>query len=144
MRDLSLGYQTITSYLDELFPNVQFIVTAHSPLVVQGSAITNVAVLRRHKDQVEILNDPEAVRGWRVDQILTSDLFGLESARPKDIEDLLDDPSDAEREELRKLDAKLAMLAPGETARDREAWSTCPFPQTGAHESIATGVRPGA
>jgi hypothetical protein len=26
----------ITGYLDELFPNVQFIVTAHSPLVVQG------------------------------------------------------------------------------------------------------------
>lgn len=122
----------ITGYLDELFPKVQFIVTAHSPLVVQGAGVTNVAVLRRQDDQVEILNDPEEVRGWRVDQILTSDLFGLDSARPKDVEALierqqqlvlLDEPSDDERRELRELDEKLAKLAPGETARDREAWS---------------------
>jgi hypothetical protein len=49
----------ITSYLDQLFPNVQFIVTAHSPLVVQAPGVTNVAVLRRNGDHVEILNDPE-------------------------------------------------------------------------------------
>jgi hypothetical protein len=72
----------ITAHLDRLFPNVQFIVTAHSPLVVQGAGVTNVAVLRRAGDHVEILNDPEQVHGWRVDQILTSDLFGLPSARP--------------------------------------------------------------
>jgi len=122
----------ITSFLDTLFPNVQFIVTAHSPLIVQGPGVTNVAVLQRKGDQVEILNDPEAVRGWRIDQILTSDLFGLASARPKDVEELidrqqqlvlLDAPTDQEEEELRDLDAELAKLAPGETARDREAWS---------------------
>jgi predicted ATP-binding protein involved in virulence len=70
----------ITAHLDRLFPNVQFIVTAHSPLVVQAPGVTNVAVLRRVNDHVEIVNDPEEVRGWRVDQILTSDLFGLSSA----------------------------------------------------------------
>jgi len=122
----------ITSYLDALFPNVQFIVTAHSPLVVQAPGVTNVAVLRRNGDHVEILNDPEEIRGWRVDQILTSDLFGLDSARPMDVERdlerhrelvLLDEPTAAEQEELRELDAKLAKLPPGEVARDREAWS---------------------
>lgn len=122
----------ITSYLDRLFPNVQFIVTAHSPLVVQGAGVTNVAVLRRKGDEVEILNDPEAVRGWRVDQILTSDLFGLDSARPADIEKrlerqqelvLLEEPNAAEREELQALDQELSALTPGETARDREAWT---------------------
>src|SRR5206468_5479818 len=40
----------ITAHLDRLFPNVQFIVTAHSPLVVQGAGVTNVAVLRRVDD----------------------------------------------------------------------------------------------
>jgi energy-coupling factor transporter ATP-binding protein EcfA2 len=122
----------ITSYLDRLFPNVQFIVTAHSPLVVQAPGVTNVAVLRRNGDHVEILNDPEEVRGWRVDQILTSDLFGLDSARPVEFERLidrqqelvlLDDLTDAQRQELREIEAKLAKLAPGETARDREAWA---------------------
>jgi hypothetical protein len=122
----------ITSYLDRLFPNVQFIVTAHSPLVVQAAGVTNVAVLRRNGDHVEILNDPEEVRGWRVDQILTSDLFGLESARSVDVERalerhrvlvLLDDPTTAEQEELRELDAGLSKLPAGELVRDRQAWA---------------------
>ncbi|HEX7842413.1 MAG TPA: AAA family ATPase, partial [Kofleriaceae bacterium] len=30
----------ITAHLDRLFPNVQFIVTAHSPLMVQGAGVT--------------------------------------------------------------------------------------------------------
>jgi hypothetical protein len=123
----------ITAHLDRLFPNVQFIVTAHSPLVVQGAGITNVAVLRRVGDHVEILNDPEQVRGWRVDQILTSDLFGLSSARPVEVERLLerqqalvllDAPTDAQRASLAEVDAKLADLTPGETAQDRETWAT--------------------
>ena len=122
----------ITAHLDRLFPNVQFIVTAHSPLVVQGAGVTNVAVLRRVDDHVEILNDPEEVRGWRVDQILTSDLFGLRSARSIEVERLLerqqelvllDKPTDSQRAELAEIDAKLAELAPGETARDRETWA---------------------
>lgn len=122
----------ITSYLDALFPNVQFIVTAHSPLVVQAPGVTNVAVLRRNGDHVEILNDPEEVRGWRVDQILTSDLFGLDSARSVDVERLidrhqqlvlLDAPTDAEQQELRELEERLAKLPAGEVARDREAWA---------------------
>jgi energy-coupling factor transporter ATP-binding protein EcfA2 len=122
----------ITSYLDRLFPNVQFIVTAHSPLVVQASGVTNVAVLRRNGDHVEILNDPEEVRGWRVDQILTSDLFGLDSARPVDVERalerhreliLLDDLTQADQQELRELDTRLSKLPAGELARDREAWT---------------------
>jgi hypothetical protein len=122
----------ITAHLDRLFPNVQFIVTAHSPLVVQGEGVTNVAVLRRVDDHVEILNDPEEVRGWRVDQILTSDLFGLRSARPVEVEKLLerqqelvlvDSPTESQRAELAEVDAKLAELVPGETVQDRETWA---------------------
>lgn len=122
----------ITAHLDRLFPNVQFIVTAHSPLVVQAAGVTNVAVLRRAGDHVEIVNDPEEVRGWRVDQILTSDLFGLRSARPVEVERLLDRqqelvlldaPTEAQKAELAAVDARLAELAPGETAQDRETWT---------------------
>lgn len=122
----------ITAHLDRLFPNVQFIVTAHSPLVVQAAGVTNVAVLRRAGGHVEIMNDPEEVRGWRVDQILTSDLFGLRSARPVEVERLLDRqqelvlldaPTEAQKAELAAVDAKLAELAPGESAQDRETWT---------------------
>lgn len=122
----------ITAHLDRVFPNVQFIATAHSPLVVQGAGVTNVAVLRRVADHVEILNDPEEVRGWRVDQILTSDLFGLPSARAVDVEKLLDrqrelvlidHPSPIELAELERIDRALAEIPSGETATDRRTWA---------------------
>ena len=72
--------RVLMSYLSERFPNTQFIATAHSPLVVQAAADANVVLLRREGDHVVIDNDVKDIHGWRVDQILTSDLFGLESA----------------------------------------------------------------
>jgi hypothetical protein len=79
----------VIGYLTERFPNTQFIVTAHSPLIVQAAAGANIAVLKREGDHVVIDNHPETIRGWRVDQVLTSDLFGLETARPPEEEKLL-------------------------------------------------------
>lgn len=74
----------ILDYLSTRFPRTQFIATAHSPLIVQAAteAGVNLAVLRREGDHVVIDNDPIAVSGWRVDQVLTSDLFtGVDGAR---------------------------------------------------------------
>jgi AAA domain, putative AbiEii toxin, Type IV TA system len=79
----------LIGFLTERFPNTQFIATAHSPLVAQAAADANLAVLRRDGDHVVIDNDVDNIRNWRVDQILTSDLFGLETARPPQIEKLL-------------------------------------------------------
>jgi hypothetical protein len=72
------------SRLSEKFPNVQFIVTAHSPLIVQAAtAQTNLVVLQRPPgaSHVEIVRQPNSIRTWRLDQLMTSDLFGLPSAR---------------------------------------------------------------
>ena len=67
----------LMGFLTERFPNTQFIATAHSPLVAQAAADANLAVLRREGDHVVIDNDVDNIRDWRIDQILTSDLFGL-------------------------------------------------------------------
>lgn len=77
--------------LGRLFPNTQFIATAHSPLVVQaaGDEGANVVLLRREGDQTVVVSDVEDVRGWRVDQILTSTFFNLETARSLKTEDKL-------------------------------------------------------
>jgi hypothetical protein len=74
-----LGQRKLMSFLSERFPNTQFIATAHSPLVAQAAADANLAVLRREGDHVVIDNDVDNSRGWRTDQTLTGDLFGLES-----------------------------------------------------------------
>ena len=43
-------------------------------------------------NHVVIDNDPSHVRDWRLDQILTSDLFGLPSARAKRLDALIPEP----------------------------------------------------
>jgi len=120
----------IIDYLDERFENTQFIVTAHSPLVVQSAAKANVAVLRREGDHVVIDNNPQSVRGWRLDQIMTSDLYDLESARSPEVEKLQEQRvkllskaklTKKDKEKLEVIEKELGELPTGETPEDREA-----------------------
>lgn len=80
--------RSITTHLDMIFPGAQFIATTHSPLVIQGAIDANLILLQESDGEVRVTNEVDAIRNWRVDQILTSELFGLESARPDDISEL--------------------------------------------------------
>jgi hypothetical protein len=115
----------LIGYLTERFPNTQFIATAHSPLIVQAAAGANLAVLRREGDHVVIDNDVDAIRNWRIDQILTSELFGLPSARPPELDDLLAKRktlltkatlTTADKRELTRLEKQIGDLPAGESA----------------------------
>jgi AAA domain, putative AbiEii toxin, Type IV TA system len=117
----------LMEFLTERFPNTQFIATAHSPLVAQAAADANLVALRREGDHVVIDNDVENIRGWRIDQILTSGLFGLESARPPQIERLLSERKElltkpkltaAERRRLEEIEAEVGQLPTGHTAQE--------------------------
>ena len=79
MKDLSL-----------VFPRTQFVATSHSPLMAQVAENANFVLLRKREREgnVEIINEPAVVHGWRVDQILTSDLFGGLSERSPEVETL--------------------------------------------------------
>jgi hypothetical protein len=120
----------VMGYLTERFPNTQFVVTAHSPLVAQAAVNANLAVLRREGDHVIIDNDRSNIRNWRIDQILTSDLFGLETARPPQIERQLQERrklltkaklTAADQRRLKELEAEIGDLPTGETAWDIKA-----------------------
>ena len=120
----------IIDYLTEAFPKTQFIVTAHSPLVVQAAEDANLVLLRREGDHVVIDNRPEMVHSWRVDQLLTSDLFGLESGRSPRVARLMDErtellargvSTDEERQRLAELDEELGVIPAAERREDREA-----------------------
>ena len=122
--------RTIMAYLSERFVNTQFIVTAHSPLIVQAAENANIVVLKREGDQVVIHQQAQAVKGWRVDQLLTSDLFDLQSARSPHYESLLEKRrqilskatlSETDQAEFRKLEAEIGDLPTAETAEDIEA-----------------------
>lgn len=73
--------RVIMNKLSDSFPNVQFIASAHSPLMVQTAVDANYAVLKFDGNQVFIENNPRGIDGWRVDQILTSEFFDLPSLR---------------------------------------------------------------
>ena len=117
--------------LSKIFPETQFIATAHSPLVVQaaGDEGANVVLLRREGDQTVVSQNPVDVRGWRVDQILTSTFFNLETARSVDTEKkltrqakLLNKPklTAKERQELDDLTMELEGQPMGSVGAEQE------------------------
>lgn len=68
----------ILSKLCKMFPMTQFIVTTHSPLVVQSMEKINLYVLSRDNDSVKAKHYPDtSFQGWTVEEIM-SDLMGLE------------------------------------------------------------------
>ena len=125
-----LWQRQIMSTLSHHFPAVQFIATAHSPLMVNANAQTNLAVLSEHDGEVWIENEPQAVEGWRADQILTSRLFGLDTTRAPWVQDLMRErrnilakkrrTSDEEKR-LTEIEARLDELPTAERREDREA-----------------------
>jgi energy-coupling factor transporter ATP-binding protein EcfA2 len=121
--------RTIMEFLTERFPNTQFIVTAHSPLVVQAAKDANIVLLRREGDRVIIDNNPEIIDNWRVDQVLTS-VFELPTARPANLDPLLRRRQELlskakltkkDEAELRKLDAEIGSMPTAETPDDIKA-----------------------
>ncbi len=135
--------RTIMSFLSERFPNTQFIVTAHSPLVVQAAKDANIVLLRREDDRVIIDNNPAIIENWRVDQVLSS-VFELESDRPPHLDpfikrrrEILSQPhlSEADEKELQALNDKIGPLP---TATDPEDIKAMDIIRRAAHllESI--------
>lgn len=73
--------RTVIPRLARTMPNVQFVFTSHSPLVVGTLHRENVRVVRAHHGGAQIEPPSIEVHGLSADQILTSEYFGLESTR---------------------------------------------------------------
>ena len=120
----------IIENLSILFPKTQFIVTAHSPLIAQAALNLNIVLLKKAGDHVRVINDPEIIRTWRIDQILTSDLFGLKFARSKEVELRIDrraflvrknELTKEESDELNMLNQEMDAMPVGETKSEIDA-----------------------
>lgn len=78
----------VVKSLRQAFPQVQFIFSTHDPLCLKGLLDGEVVALRRDaKGRVFTLENLPSVQGLRVDQLLTSDHFGLESAIDPETDD---------------------------------------------------------
>ena len=74
--------QQIGEWLQDKFPNLQFVIATHSPFLAQvaSDARGNIVLLQDEQGDVSVRTDSVAVGAWRSDQILT-ELFGLASTR---------------------------------------------------------------
>ncbi|WP_162241051.1 AAA family ATPase [Acidovorax sp. Leaf78] len=111
-------------------PGIQFITSTHDPLCLRGLNDGEVAVLRRDAEgQIAALRKLPSPAGYRVDQLLTSDFFGLRSTVDPLMEQAFEryyellalaKPNARERVELAEVKATLdANRHLGETPRDR-------------------------
>jgi hypothetical protein len=121
--------QTIVPQLKQLFPNVQFIATSHSPLIVVG--LERREVLALHRDatagNIVITRSSHELKGWDTDQVLTGPLFNLDSTLDpsigRDIQAYTelaarDDLSEAEQQELEELAKRLSIRLPSPQERE--------------------------
>lgn len=68
--------------LSKALPNIQFIVTSHSPLVASSLEWMNILKMQTGDDQASTIERiHEAIHGLDADQTLLSGFFGLESTR---------------------------------------------------------------
>lgn len=76
----------------KVFPHVQFLVTSHDPLSLRGLHKGEVVVMRRdRRHRPFALKELPAPDAMRVEQILASEFFGLNSTVDPDVEEKFDE-----------------------------------------------------
>ncbi|MDB6025172.1 MAG: hypothetical protein JWM68_1395 [Verrucomicrobiales bacterium] len=72
--------------LRKTFPAMQFIASTHEPLCLRGLGKGEVAVMRVEKGIAELVDNLRSPAGLRVDQLLTSEFFGLNTTIDPQVE----------------------------------------------------------
>ena len=87
--------RNIIKILSDRFPKIQFIGSTHTPICTLGlndltckSQLIKASYTNSHSE-INIFDMREDYKGYRIDQILTSSIFELTSARSKSIENKL-------------------------------------------------------
>jgi uncharacterized protein (TIGR02646 family) len=82
----------IVGSLRRAFPGMQFVATTHDPLCLRGLGEGEVVVLQRDESEgiVSVTGLPSP-SDFRIDQLLTSEFFGLNSTTDVEVENLFDE-----------------------------------------------------
>ncbi len=129
--------RNIISILAGQFPNMQFIGSTHTPICALGlndleceSQLIQASYKNRHSE-VESFDMKESYKGYRVDQILTSNIFDLKSARSKTMQETLEkyrgiylksenERTTQETEKMKQIEQELKDLPMWDHVKDRE------------------------
>jgi hypothetical protein len=70
--------------LRDIFPNIQFVFTTHSPTIIQGASNDAVIFRAYRENGVTKVSDPyykKELNDLMINSLITSSLFGLEDSR---------------------------------------------------------------
>lgn len=120
----------IVESLRRAFPGMQFIATTHDPLCLRGLEKGEVVVMKRAEDhRIEAISGLPSPSDFRVDQLLTSEFFGLNSTTDPQTEEEFDnyyallalpEPTRDQIEQIQALKEKLeSKRLVGETLREQ-------------------------
>jgi predicted ATPase len=120
----------VVGALREALPGVQFVASTYEPLCLRGLRDGEVVVLRRDEQQrIQAVTDLPSIAGLDVDQLLTSELFGLRTTLDPELEARFDEyyallakhePTRSEQDRIAELRESLAEHRQfGRTARER-------------------------
>ena len=107
--------------------NSQILIATHSPLIVQSSENADVFLFKKEGDGVKIESEDYKIHNWRIDHVLMSEYFGLDSARPPALDEFMyirnkylkgETLSDDEKQVLGDLVNSFDVLPTGETVND--------------------------
>jgi predicted ATP-binding protein involved in virulence len=120
----------IVDSLRNAFPRMQFLATTHEPLCLRGLEDGEVAVLKKtQNNRVYMVTNLPSISGMQVEQLLTSEHFGLSSTIDPELEEAFDryyellrirkpgPQEEQELDELREFLARRRVL--GTTRRER-------------------------
>ncbi|HKP75363.1 MAG TPA: AAA family ATPase [Longimicrobiaceae bacterium] len=115
----------VVPQLAQALPNLQFVLTSHSPLVVGTLQSTNLRVIESDEGASTVARLHEHVHGRTADQILVSSYFGLSSPRaPAAVDELQGLSARAQEGDLAAASEFLSRLsASAFTAEERAAVS---------------------
>ena len=128
--------RSIIKSLSDKFPKIQFICSTHAPLCALGladletdSQLIKSSYVNGHSE-IERFDLKQDFKGYRADQILTSDIFGLSDTRNLLIEELLNEYSEIylkdessrtqnEKNRLEEIKSMLGELPMWDNEKDR-------------------------
>lgn len=114
--------RTIIDKLTETFPNIQFIVSTHSPILLSG-ALEKAQIMILTAESVTDIQALDYIN-YDISQLLLSDLFGIDSSRSTKWTPLINEQKSLleksirtpeEEERLKELDKTLSALSYGDT-----------------------------
>ncbi len=103
------------------------LISTHSPLMVQAAENAGIILFKLENGNPKSDSDTHFIKNWRIDQVLTSEYFGLESSRPPQLDNFMKEReallnkavlTEEDLNRLKEWESDLGLLPSGETMND--------------------------